>query len=135
MNSLNIKEIFSKTQPKKEDTQHIPGVAVAIFILFLILGTVGAILVDAYDWEEYWIVVLLLIPYLIGTYFLFALKIASPWEKGVVLRFGKLRGLYGPGVFWMIPIVDTLANWIDHRVMVTPFSAEKTLTKDTFQKV
>jgi regulator of protease activity HflC (stomatin/prohibitin superfamily) len=68
---------------------------------------------------------------LIGLYFLIAIKIASQWEKAVVLRFGKFRGLYGPGLFWIIPIVDTIPEWIDHRVMVTPFSAEKTLTKDT----
>jgi regulator of protease activity HflC (stomatin/prohibitin superfamily) len=48
-----------------------------------------------------------------------------------VLRFGKIRGLKGPGIFWIIPIADTFADWIDHRVMVSPFSAEKTLTKDT----
>ncbi len=68
---------------------------------------------------------------LIGTYFLLALKIASQWEKAVVLRLGKFHGLKGPGLYWIFPIVDTIANWIDHRVMVTPFSAEKTLTKDT----
>ncbi len=68
---------------------------------------------------------------LLGIYFLLALKIASQWEKAVVLRLGKFRGLKGPGIFWLIPIVDTVADWIDHRVMVSPFSAEKTLTKDT----
>jgi regulator of protease activity HflC (stomatin/prohibitin superfamily) len=68
---------------------------------------------------------------LIGVYFLFALKVASQWEKAVVLRFGKFIGLKGPGVFWLIPIVDSVTAWIDHRVMVTSFSAEKTLTKDT----
>ena len=68
---------------------------------------------------------------LVGTYILFALKVASQWEKAVVLRLGKFHGLRGPGVFWIIPIVDTIPSWIDHRVMVTPFSAEKTLTKDT----
>lgn len=68
---------------------------------------------------------------LIGTYFLLGLKIASQWEKAIVLRFGKFHTLAGPGIFWVIPIVDTIANWIDHRVMVTPFNAEKTLTKDT----
>jgi len=62
---------------------------------------------------------------------LFALKVADQWEKAVLLRFGKFRGLKGPGVFWIIPIVDTIPEWIDHRVMVSPFSAEKTLTKDT----
>jgi regulator of protease activity HflC (stomatin/prohibitin superfamily) len=68
---------------------------------------------------------------LVGTYILFALRVASQWEKAVVLRLGRFHGLRGPGVFWIIPIVDTIASWIDHRVMVTPFSAEKTLTKDT----
>ena len=131
MNSINLKEILTKSQSKKVDTQHIPGVAVAVFVIFLILGAIPAILVDVFDWPEFWIAVSLIVSELIGIYILFALKIATPWEKGVVLRFGKLRGLFGPGVFWLIPIVDTLANWIDHRVMVTPFSAEKTLTKDT----
>jgi regulator of protease activity HflC (stomatin/prohibitin superfamily) len=69
--------------------------------------------------------------FLMTFYLLFALKISNQWEKAVVLRLGKFTKLAGPGMFWIIPVVDTLANWIDHRVMVTPFSAEKTLTKDT----
>jgi regulator of protease activity HflC (stomatin/prohibitin superfamily) len=68
---------------------------------------------------------------LIGFYMLFALKVADQWEKAVVLRLGRFAGLRGPGVFWLIPVVDRIPMWIDHRVMVTPFSAEKTLTKDT----
>jgi regulator of protease activity HflC (stomatin/prohibitin superfamily) len=68
---------------------------------------------------------------LIAVYVLFALNVASQWEKAVVLTFGKTRGLRGPGLFWIWPPVDSIAAWIDQRVMVTPFSAEKTLTKDT----
>ena len=68
---------------------------------------------------------------LIAVYILLALKVAQQWEKAVVLRLGKFRGLRGPGMFWIIPIMDATPNWIDHRVMVTPFNAEKTLTKDT----
>ncbi len=64
-------------------------------------------------------------------YVLFALKMAKQWEKAVVLRMGKFRGLYGPGLFWIVPVADSIAKWVDHRVMVTPFRAEKTLTKDT----
>jgi regulator of protease activity HflC (stomatin/prohibitin superfamily) len=67
----------------------------------------------------------------VGTYVLFALKVASQWEKVVVLRLGKFHGLKGPGAFWIIPIIDATPTWIDHRVMVTPFAAQKTLTKDT----
>jgi regulator of protease activity HflC (stomatin/prohibitin superfamily) len=69
--------------------------------------------------------------FLAGMYFLMAIKVADQWEKAVVLRLGKFRGLKGPGIFWMVPVIDTIADWIDHRVMVSPFSAEKTLTKDT----
>ena len=57
--------------------------------------------------------------------------IADQWQKAVVLRFGKFTGLKGPGAFWIIPLVDSVTTWIDHRVNVTPFSAERTLTKDT----
>ncbi len=68
---------------------------------------------------------------LIGTYILFALKVASQWEKAVVLRLGKFKGLKGPGLFWIVPGIDAVSTWVDHRVMVTPFAAQKTLTKDT----
>jgi regulator of protease activity HflC (stomatin/prohibitin superfamily) len=68
---------------------------------------------------------------LLGVYLLFAIKIASHWEKAVVLRFGKFHGLRGPGLFWIVPLIDTITAWVDHRVTVTPFTAEKTLTKDT----
>jgi regulator of protease activity HflC (stomatin/prohibitin superfamily) len=62
---------------------------------------------------------------------LFAVKVASQWEKAVVLRLGKFHKLAGPGLFWVIPIIDSVPMWVDHRVMVTSFSAEKTLTRDT----
>jgi regulator of protease activity HflC (stomatin/prohibitin superfamily) len=68
---------------------------------------------------------------LAGLYLLVAVQVARQWEKVVVLRLGKFRGLRGPGMFWIVPIVDTTPVWIDHRIMVTPFNAEKTLTKDT----
>ncbi|MBC8505166.1 MAG: slipin family protein [Anaerolineales bacterium] len=81
---------------------------------------------------DVWVIIVFTMVFmLIGLYLMFALKIADQWEKAIVLRFGKFRGLLGPGLFWIIPIVDTIPKWIDHRVMVTPFSAEKTLTKDT----
>lgn len=60
-----------------------------------------------------------------------AIKIADQWEKAVVLRLGRFHSLRGPGLFFIIPIVDTVAYWIDCRVITTTFTAEKTLTKDT----
>jgi regulator of protease activity HflC (stomatin/prohibitin superfamily) len=60
-----------------------------------------------------------------------AVKVAAPWDRAVVLRLGRFRALRGPGVFGIIPIIDTIPYWIDTRMITTPFKAEKTLTKDT----
>jgi regulator of protease activity HflC (stomatin/prohibitin superfamily) len=60
-----------------------------------------------------------------------AIKIADPWDKAVVLRLGHFQSLRGPGLFLIIPILDTIPYWIDTRVIATSFKAEKTLTKDT----
>jgi regulator of protease activity HflC (stomatin/prohibitin superfamily) len=60
-----------------------------------------------------------------------SLKIADQWERAVVLRLGKFHLLRGPGLFFIIPIIDTIPYWIDLRVITTAFRAEKTLTKDT----
>jgi regulator of protease activity HflC (stomatin/prohibitin superfamily) len=60
-----------------------------------------------------------------------SIKIADPWDKAVVLRLGKFQSLRGPGLFFIIPILDTIPYWIDTRVITTSFKAEKTLTKDT----
>lgn len=59
------------------------------------------------------------------------IHIADQWEKAVVLRMGKYRGLRGPGLFFIVPIVDRVNSYIDQRVRVTIFTAEQTLTKDT----
>ncbi|MDB4959135.1 MAG: peptidase [Myxococcales bacterium] len=60
-----------------------------------------------------------------------AIKIAQPWDRAVVLRLGRFRALRGPGVFWIVPVFDTIPYWIDIRVITTSFKAEQTLTKDT----
>ncbi len=69
--------------------------------------------------------------YVVGLYLLLGFKVAQHWERAVVLRLGKFHRVAGPGYFWVIPLIDRIAAWIDHRVMVTPFGAEKTLTRDT----
>jgi len=60
-----------------------------------------------------------------------AIKIADPWDKAIILRLGKFHSLRGPGLFLIIPVLDTIPYWIDTRVITTSFNAEKTLTKDT----
>lgn len=60
-----------------------------------------------------------------------SIKMADQWEKAVVLRMGKYKGLRGPGLFFILPIIDRVDKYIDQRIRVTDFNAEKTLTKDT----
>jgi regulator of protease activity HflC (stomatin/prohibitin superfamily) len=60
-----------------------------------------------------------------------SIQVADQWEKAIVLRMGKFIGLRGPGIFFIIPIIDQLSAYIDQRVRVTEFRAEQTLTKDT----
>jgi len=73
----------------------------------------------------------LLLGLLLGLYFLFAIKVANPWEKVAVLRLGRYAGLRGPGLFHIIPVVDTLSRYVDQRVRVANVTAESTLTRDT----
>jgi regulator of protease activity HflC (stomatin/prohibitin superfamily) len=68
---------------------------------------------------------------LAGVYFLFAIRMADQWQKVAVLRFGRYIGLRGPGLYHIIPIVDSVSRYVDQRVRVASVSAESTLTRDT----
>ena len=60
-----------------------------------------------------------------------SLKMANTWQRFVVLRAGKLQGIRGPGLFLIVPVVDSIVAIIDHRIQTTAFNAEQALTKDT----
>jgi regulator of protease activity HflC (stomatin/prohibitin superfamily) len=131
--TIDLKTLQSarKRAVKAAGTERIPAVAGMLFTVILLLagGTaLGLEALGAADWASGAAVVVWT---LIGAYVLMALKVADQWEKAVILRIGRFRGLRGPGPFWIVPVVDRIPMWIDHRVMVTPFNAEKTLTKDT----
>ena len=113
--------------------KQVNGVSLALFFMCIVAGIAAAAVLDARGVGDDVIAAVVIGFVLLGIFLLFALKIANQWEKAIVLRFGKFRGLRGPGLFWMVPIVDSVPMWIDHRVMVTPFNAEKTLTQDTTQ--
>jgi len=68
---------------------------------------------------------------LLGLFIAQAPKIARQWERAVVLRLGRYVGLRGPGLFFIIPFVDSISAWVDQRVITTSFAAEETLTSDT----
>ena len=129
MDTKFIKSALEKKKTQNADL-HISPIAGTIFGVMLLIAVLGAVWGDGKygdavlgGWVLAWT--------FIGVYILFALKVASQWEKVVVLRLGKFMKLAGPGPFWIIPIIDTVPTWIDHRVMVTPFAAQRTLTKDT----
>ncbi|HUZ67117.1 MAG TPA: SPFH domain-containing protein, partial [Beijerinckiaceae bacterium] len=68
---------------------------------------------------------------LAGFLVLLSLKMANAWEKFVILRAGRLQGVKGPGLFLILPIVDSVTAVIDERIQTTAFNAEQALTKDT----
>jgi regulator of protease activity HflC (stomatin/prohibitin superfamily) len=62
---------------------------------------------------------------------LYSLQMARQWEKAVVLRAGKLSGVYGPGLFFIVPVIDQITAWVDQRIQTTAVNAEQALTRDT----
>jgi len=98
----------------------ITGIIIAVFTLCVILIQYFR---DETTWA--WII------FIVGVLFSLSPQIAKEWEKGVILRFGKFKRLIGPGLFWVVPLIDRVVSWIDQRIMTTTFTAEKTLTKDT----
>jgi len=69
--------------------------------------------------------------FLIASILAGSIKVANQWERIVVLRLGRFRTLAGPGLFFIIPILETVAYRIDIRVITSTFKAEKTMTRDT----
>jgi regulator of protease activity HflC (stomatin/prohibitin superfamily) len=121
-------DIF-KRKPSMLELKQTNPVALALFFVVLLIGIAASALTGQFEKSN--LPVWMLLSVVIGLFLLFALKIANQWEKAIVLRFGKFHRLAGPGMFWVVPVVDSIPSWIDQRVMVTSFSAEKTLTMDT----
>ncbi len=95
-------------------------------VLFIIIAGAG-FAATMYTGERAYVFGLIVL----AAFIMIATKMANQWEKAVILRLGKFRKLAGPGLFFIIPVIDSVTAWIDQRVQVTPFTAEQTLTKDT----
>jgi regulator of protease activity HflC (stomatin/prohibitin superfamily) len=98
-------------------------VGFAVFALFVAAGAIATALTSHVTFAVAGI--------LIGVYFLYAIKVVDQWERVAVLRFGHYKGLRGPGVFLIIPIVDSLSRYVDQRIRLATVNAESTLTRDT----
>jgi regulator of protease activity HflC (stomatin/prohibitin superfamily) len=108
-------------QDRKQN--HVSGVAMALFTISVAIGLGLTALIGRREPSVGGL--------LIGLYFLFSIKVADQWEKVAVLRLGRYVGLRGPGIFHVIPIVDTLSRYVDQRIRVASVTAESTLTRDT----
>jgi regulator of protease activity HflC (stomatin/prohibitin superfamily) len=104
----------------------------ATLIFFVILGIGAGLAFAMYsvtaNMASVWIGV---IAFVIALVVSLAIKVANQWERVVILRLGKFRSLKGPGLFFIVPIIDVIPYWIDTRVITASFKAERTLTKDT----
>ncbi len=104
----------------------------AALIVVVILGAGGAIAFGLHRVSADGGVIVVMACALVLAYIAASgIKVADQWNKAVVLRLGKFRSLEGPGLFLIIPLVETIPYWIDTRVLTSSFKAEKTLTKDT----
>src|SRR5437867_3159524 len=102
---------------------HMNVVAIAILLGSLVLGLVGLIATGN--------PILLVAMTVVGIVLMQSPRIAQQWERAIVLRLGRYIGMRGPGLFWIVPFVDTVTTWIDQRTITTSFAAEQTLTSDT----
>ena len=99
-------------------------IALAMLVGSVLVGLLGSWMMDRNP-------VPMIVGGVIGLVLMQSPRIAQQWERAVLLRLGRFKGLYGPGVFWVIPFVDSVTTWIDQRTITTGFAAEQTLTSDT----
>ncbi len=125
-----VRRMSSKSYVQ-ESRGRISPLALFIFLLLMTVSAILIVVIGLFGWSDWAMIAAGVVPNLLGIYILIGLKMADQWDKAVVLRNGRYRGLFGPGLFWIVPVIDRVVVWIDHRVMVTSFNAEKTLTKDT----
>jgi regulator of protease activity HflC (stomatin/prohibitin superfamily) len=106
--------------------------AVSAFVFIVILAIGGgmafAVQMSMPGWPS---IVIGIASFILAVLFSRAIQVAQQWDRAVVLRMGRFHGLRGPGLFLIIPVLDTIVYWIDTRVITMSFKAEKTLTKDT----
>jgi len=107
----------------KIEIGQISGIGKSLFVICLLAGAVVTVTIHHPAG--------IIAGAVLGIYFMFAIKVVQQWEKVAVLRLGRYVGLRGPGIFHIIPIVETLSAYVDQRVRVASVSAESTLTRDT----
>jgi len=118
-----ITPLFSGKTSVRQSKEAVSLEGGVAFLLCFIAGFIATILSK---WPGF-----LIAGFLTGFYLALAIKVADQWEKAAVLRFGKYRGMRGPGLFFVIPVVEKISRYVDQRIRVTDVTAESALTRDT----
>jgi regulator of protease activity HflC (stomatin/prohibitin superfamily) len=120
-----------RNEPRSDSDRHSRSVARPrvnfLSVIFVIIFSIAGVGATAATESPFYAIGGVLIGLLLAQ----SPKVASQWERGIVLRLGKYNGMRGPGLFWIIPFVDDVTAWVDQRVVTTSFAAEETLTSDT----
>lgn len=121
--SKDVQAAQSKQALTIQNAPRLNIVAASLFVFPILLGLVPALLFN----NPFGLIA----GFLLGLLLAQAPKVAKQWEKAVVLRLGRYVGIRGPGLFWIVPLIESVSSWIDQRVITTSFAAEQTLTSDT----
>ena len=107
------------------------GNPTAGLIAVILFGLAGLAVEEAARQDSYGYFWLAGVLALVGILVPLSLKMANQWERAVVLRLGRLQSISGPGMFWIVPVIDQVAYWLDQRIQTTEFNAQQALSKDT----
>src|SRR5579863_2572628 len=115
--------IFKVPALQATETTSFNRVAIALFLIFVGAGVLVTTVIHNN--------VPAIVGGLVGVYLLFAVKVLQQWEKVALLRLGRYKGLRGPGLFMIVPIVDSISPFVDQRIRVASVTAEAALSRDT----
>ena len=120
---LMMKFTGRDSSAKRSGSTEISSIGVAAFVVCIAAGGLATALFNQ--------PAPIIVGAAVGLFFLFAIKVADQWQKAAVLRLGRYIGLRGLGMFFIIPVVDSISQYVDQRVRVTDVKAESALTRDT----
>jgi hypothetical protein len=118
-----ITPLFSGKTSVRQSKEAVSMEGAVAFVLCFVAGFIATI---ATKWPGF-----IIAGFLTGFYLAIAIKVADQWEKAAVLRFGKYRGMRGPGLFFIVPVIEKISRYVDQRIRVTDVTAESALTRDT----
>jgi len=118
-----MNRVFGRSSDETPGSFRVNVIAIAILLASIALGVVAGGTKDN--------TVPLIVALAVGLVLMQSPRVAQQWERAIVLRLGRFVGLRGPGIFWVVPLIDKVSSWIDQRTITTTFAAEQTLTSDT----